>query len=98
MEGSQRLMDSRAGVPAMKTIDLTNGLPSLQELLDLAREENVILRSGDGREFVLAAVDDFDREIALVRQNEELMALLDQRPHADRTYTLDEARNALGIE
>ena len=82
----------------MKTIDLATGAPSLPDLLNLASEENVILRAADGREYVLAEVDEFEREVALVRQNQELMEFLDQRSHPNKTYTIDEARKLLGID
>ena len=52
---------------------------SLKEILELASEENIILRTQDGREFVLAEIDDFDREVELTRQNEEFMQFLDER-------------------
>ncbi len=38
----------------MRTIDLATGTPNLPDLLNLANEENVILRAADGREYVLA--------------------------------------------
>lgn len=82
----------------MKTIDLTTGTPNLPDLLDIAGEENVILRAADGREFILAEVDDFEREVSLVRQNQELMDLLDRRSNPSKTYTIDEARKLLGID
>jgi len=79
----------------MKTIDVGTSGPSLQELLQLAGEENLILRAPGGKEFLLAQVDDFSLEVALVRQQPELMALLDQRSHASHTLTLDEGRERL---
>jgi hypothetical protein len=82
----------------VKTIDLTSGSPSLPELLATASEENVLLRTSDGREYVLAEVDDFEREVALVRQNQELMEFLDQRSRPSKTYSIDEARKILGID
>jgi hypothetical protein len=82
----------------VKTIDLATATPSLPDLLNIASEENVILRAADGREFVLAEVDDFEREVDLVRQNQELMELLDRRSRPSKTYTIDEARKLLGID
>lgn len=82
----------------MRTIDLATGAPNLPDLLNLASEGNVILRAADGREYVLAEVDDFDREVALVRQNRELMEFLDQRSRPSKTYTIDEARKLLKID
>lgn len=43
-------------------------------------------------------VDDFDREVARVRQNQELMEFLDQRSRPSKTYTIDEARKLLEID
>ncbi len=82
----------------MKTIDLATATPNLPDLLNLASKENVILRAADGREYVLAEVDEFEREVALVRQNQELMEFLDQRSRPSKTYTIDEARKTLGID
>ncbi len=81
----------------MKTFELSNA-PPLNELLDLAGQENLILRTPDGREFVLAEVDDFEREVALVRQQPELMAFLQERSRRDRTYSAEEVRQALGLD
>lgn len=41
---------------------------------------------------------DFEREVALVRQNQELMELLDRRSRPSKTYSIDEARRLLGID
>ena len=81
----------------MKIVELTAIAPALAELLDLAGEEPLILKTAEGREFVLAEVDDFDTEIALVRQNEELMALLAERSREKKTYTLQQVREQLGL-
>ena len=41
---------------------------------------------------------DFDREVALVLQNQELMEFLDQRSESGPTYTIEEARRILEID
>ena len=51
----------------MKTIDIGATTPGLQQLLELASGGNVILRAPDGREFLLAEVDDLALEVAMVR-------------------------------
>ena len=51
----------------------------------------------DGREFLLAEVDQFDREIQLTRENKELMALLDRRGREKGGITLQEAKARLGL-
>jgi predicted RNase H-like HicB family nuclease len=43
-------------------------------------------------------IDDFDREVALARQNRELMEFLDPRSRPNKTYTIDEARRILDID
>ncbi len=45
-----------------------------------------------------AEIDDFNREIQLTRQNEELMRLLDSRGREKANIPLDEARARLGID
>jgi len=84
----------------MKTIDLANQTPSIEDLVQWASEGNIILRTAEGREFLLAEVEDlpFDQEVELVRQQSELMQFLDQRSRAGRTISLDEARKALGLD
>jgi len=42
-------------------------------------------------------VDDFDTELALICQNEELMALLAERSRENKTYTLQQVREQLGL-
>jgi predicted RNase H-like HicB family nuclease len=56
------------------------------------------LCAADGREYVLAEVDDFEREVSLVGLNQELMEFLDDRSRSGRTYTIEEARKHLGID
>jgi hypothetical protein len=72
----------------MKTITISHNAKSIIDLLHQARIENLILRSPDGVEFILAEIDDFDREIALTRQNKELMELLDRRARQTKTIPL----------
>ena len=81
----------------MKIVELTTIAPALAELLELASEDTLILKTSEGREFVLAEVDDFDTEIDLVRQNEELMTLLAERSREKKTYTLQQVREQLGL-
>jgi hypothetical protein len=81
----------------LKIVELTTIAPALAALLDLAGEDTLILKTSEGREFVLAEVDDFDTEIALVRQNKELMALLAERSREKKTYTLQQVREQLGL-
>jgi hypothetical protein len=55
------------------------------------------LRSPEGEEFILAELDDFNREIELARQNRALMKFLDARARQTETVSSAEARNLLGL-
>ena len=81
----------------MRTLDVSKELPSVKDLLELAGGENLILRTAEGREFILAEIDDFDRELELVRQSKELMEFLEQRSLEEKTFTLSEVREKLGL-
>ena len=82
----------------MKVIDLSASRPTLAKLLELAGEENIVLKTPEGREFFLAEMDDFSGEISRTRQNKELMQLLDDRSRETATFTLSEVREDLAKE
>ena len=82
----------------MKTIDLSGGTHGLDDLLRLASEEGLLLRTEDGKEFVLAEVDDLEHEVALIRENPELMAFLDERFKPEKSFTEDQVREILGLD
>jgi hypothetical protein len=82
----------------MKTVDLSHQQPTVPELLELAGRENLLLRTPDGRAFVLAEIDDFDKELELIRQNQELMDFLEERSREPATRTLREVRDELGLD
>jgi hypothetical protein len=81
----------------MKTIDVGAAAPSLPELLELASSENVILRAPDGKEFLLAEVDDMALEVATICQQPELMKFLAQRSKAGPRSSLKQVRETLGL-
>ncbi len=79
----------------MTKIDLGKKSPTLPQVLQLAGEEDVLLETLEGRQFVLAEIDDFDREIAAVVKNKALMKLLADRSKDKNTISLAEARARL---
>ena len=81
----------------MRVIDISEKPISINEILNSAGAENVILKAADGREFVLAEVDTFDRELELTKQHEELMDFLERRSEEKNTYTLEEVKQQLGL-
>jgi hypothetical protein len=81
----------------MKTITIPPQAAEVNAILAQAREEDVLVRSADGGEFMLTAVDDFDEEIARGRRSDKLMALLDQRAKQTQTIPLEEVKRQLGL-
>jgi hypothetical protein len=81
----------------MKTIDVGAMSPSVPELLELASNGNVILRAPNGKEFLLAEVDDLALEVAMIRQQPELMDFLTERSGEGRRYSLKQVRETLGL-
>jgi hypothetical protein len=79
----------------MKVIDLSTTSPTLPEVLELAGEDNVLLRTPEGRQYVLAEIDDFAEEVARVGQNGSLMQLLRERSKETSQFTLSQVREQL---
>jgi hypothetical protein len=82
----------------MKTVNISAREKTINTLLKEAKKEGLILRSPDGHEFILAEIDDFNREIELTRQNQELMKLLDERGQQTKTIKAAEVKRQLGLE
>ena len=62
----------------MKTVNVSARSRVLKNLLDQAREEDVVVRAEDGTQFLIRAMDEFGREIESQRRNKKLMAFLDK--------------------
>jgi hypothetical protein len=81
----------------MKVIQLGESPLSLEELLDTASQETVILQKAGNGTFILAPVDEFDLEVELLRENEEFMAYLDELFKQKATIPLEEVERELGL-
>ncbi|MGH8558480.1 MAG: hypothetical protein ACRESZ_13660 [Methylococcales bacterium] len=82
----------------MKTIELlSEAAPSLKELLELADQESLLLKTPDGREFILSEVDDFSQEIEQIRNNPEMMKFLAQRSQGKERFNLEQVKQKLGL-
>jgi hypothetical protein len=81
----------------MKTIDLAENHTSVADLLRVAKQESVVLRSVEGDEFFLAWLDDFEKEVESLRQNKKFMEFLDARGQETETISLEEVKRRLGI-
>lgn len=82
----------------MKVVNLEKSAPTVKQLISFARKQNVLLRTAEGQEFVLAEIDDFAQEVSLVRRNKDLMRLLAKRSKEKETYSLAEVKQRLGLE
>lgn len=86
----------------MKTID-AGAVSSLSELLDLARNETVLLTTSEGREFLLTEVGEpdeaeFQAEVEATGQNRELLALLEERARETKRIPLAAVRKRLNLD
>ena len=63
----------------MNIIDLTHQHLDSLHALELAHDGPLLLIAPDGREYVLAEADDFDREVELLRSSTAFQQFLDQR-------------------
>ena len=64
----------------MKTTDLSMNQVSVNELLDFARNESVVVTTSDGTSFIVSMADEFSTEVELLRQNHSFLTLLDAYP------------------
>jgi hypothetical protein len=81
----------------MKTVTVSRRARGINALLKRARKENLVIRAADGDEFILAEIDDFDREIELTRQNKKLMRFLEGRGKQTKTISLEDVEAQLGL-
>jgi hypothetical protein len=79
----------------MKTITVSPQSAEVHALLEQARDDDLILRTEDGDEFMIVAIDDFDLEIARTRQNAKLMALLDERARQPERIPLEQVKREI---
>jgi hypothetical protein len=77
----------------MKTVELESTPITVEQLLEWASLENVIIRR-NGEQFVVAMVDDFETEVESLRHNDEFIAFLDARAKEPK-ISIEEARKRL---
>jgi len=81
----------------MKTIRISPNCSEVNEILEQASNDDLILRSADGREFMITVIDDSDEEVARMRHNAKLMAFLDERSRQTVTIPLNDVKKELGL-
>jgi len=57
----------------------------------------MIINTPQGKQFVLAELDDFELEVEQLKHSKEFMAFLDQRSKERDTTSIEELRRELGI-
>ena len=68
---------------------------SIAELLDLAREDAVLVKTGKGDSFVVSHADEFATEVELLRRNHAFLTMLDTFKQDQDTIPLDEVEKRL---
>jgi hypothetical protein len=77
----------------MKTLELTSpNLPSLPEILAMAQQEPLILRTASGEEYFLGIVDDFQHEIDQLSKSAGFQQLLRDRQREQGTLPIEPIR------
>ena len=81
----------------MKTIDLSTGPHDLEEVLTLARAEEVLLHSQSGDDFLVERAGEFDREVAALDSSTKFMSFLDGRSKEPGDLSLQAVREKRGL-
>jgi hypothetical protein len=79
----------------MKTINLSSHPPSVDELLGMARNDALLVKTQDGDCFVVSLADEFTTEVELLRQNHAFLTMLDNFKKEDETIPLEEVEKKL---
>lgn len=79
----------------MITCDLEKQSFTLEELLELARDDAVRVIQADGREFILANTDSFEEEVARLGNSDRFMTFLAERSLGKHGRSLEEIERDL---
>lgn len=79
----------------MKTVDLSSRSISAAELLDMARDDPLLVKTGKGDCFVVSRADEFAREVELLRRNHTFLTMLDRLKEDSDTIPLSEVEEQL---
>ncbi len=82
----------------MKTLNLKEESLNLEELINLARREPVLILASDGQEFFVSQADDFEREVEELRQSHAFQRFLDERSACTRRIPLEEVEEEIDKE
>jgi len=79
----------------MKTVDVSSSSFSINELPDMAKQESLLVKTKDGKFFVISSTDEFDSEIELLRRNHKFLSMLDNFKRSDESTPIDEVEKTL---
>ncbi|NES22648.1 MAG: hypothetical protein F6K41_27950 [Symploca sp. SIO3E6] len=65
----------------MKTLDLRQNPISLEELLQVASNETVLILSDDGNEYILEAANAFEQEVVELAKSQRFMIVASKPRH-----------------
>ncbi|MDM8550550.1 hypothetical protein QUF72_10745 [Desulfobacterales bacterium HSG2] len=81
----------------MKLIRLEQGYPELNQMINMAGRETLILRKPGGEMFVFSQIDEFDAEAELLKNNKEFMEFLKSLSEEDPVISMGELRQELDV-
>jgi PHD/YefM family antitoxin component YafN of YafNO toxin-antitoxin module len=82
----------------MKTVNLEKEKLNLEEVINLARKEPILLLTSDGKEFYISEADDFEREVEVLRGSRAFQRFLDERSACAPRIPLEEIENEIENE
>ena len=82
----------------MRTINLAEEKLALEEVIQLARKEPVLLLTSDGKEFLISEADDFEREVETLRGSQAFQRFLDERSKSKFAIPLEEIEKEIEEE
>lgn len=92
----------------MRVVTVSDEQKFLADLLEIVKEEGVILQATDGKQFVVLPLkdwqgfdvgdsNDFEQEVKATSENKALMALLAERRSSGKRVSMTDAKEQLGL-
>ncbi|MCH8040502.1 MAG: hypothetical protein IH977_09170 [Nitrospinae bacterium] len=82
----------------MKTVKLEDEKLGLEEVINIARKEPVLVLTPDGKEFLISEADDFEKEVEALRGSLTFQKFLDERLRGKDTFPLEEVEKEIEKE
>lgn len=79
----------------MKTVHISSQPISVAELLEMARDDSVLVKTGGGDSFVVSHADEFAMEVELLRRNHAFLTMLDDFKKNNESISLEEVEKQL---